>query len=277
MHFSVLEAWHRFSEPLEGRVYSLYVDVKNLVTTGVGNLVDPLPLALQLPWKHEKTGEIATRDEVTAAWNTLKHHPGLAVQPGGSLVPLSKLHYNTAARLNDLRLTDEDIDALVAQKLQEFEAHLRKHHFHDWDSFPADAQLGILSMAWACGPGFPQTFKTFARVATAQDWVAAKASCAIRTAGNPGVVPRNRNNERCFLNAATVHDRGLDPSVLHWPHEAPLEGPVSVPIVTPLSDSDRARIAAEQFDPLDLDGDGFPDRDIDEHDTDPIPPPPEVA
>lgn len=265
MHQSVKAVWERFSQPLEGRVHGMYVDVKNLVTTGVGNLIDPVEAALALPWKHENTGARATADEIKAAWNELKNHPGLALKPGGPLVPLPKLHYRYALALNDLRLTDEDIDELVAKKLASNAAHLASKHFHDFESWPADAQLGVLSMAWAVGPDFPVKFPNFSRFANAQDWIAAKACCKIRDTNNPGVVPRNRHNERCFLNAATVHDRGLDPSVLYWPNEAPLEGTAPIasdtPIAPPLSDEDKARIAAQQFDVLDLDGNGFPDRE----------------
>ncbi len=250
MHSSVLEIWHAFSEPLEGRVHSMYVDVKNLVTTGVGNLIDPVGAALRLPWKHPD-GSLASDDEIRKQWLTLKHHPGLAVKTGGPLVPLAKLHWKYAAKLTTLRLTDADINALVTAKLIEFESYLVKHHFPFFAKWPADAQLGTLSMAWACGPGFPATFKNFARAATAQDWIAAKATCKIRTEGNPGVVPRNRANEICFENAATVRESGLDPSVLHWPAPAaPLpKAPNGQADARPvLTDADRAQLAAMQDD-----------------------------
>jgi hypothetical protein len=203
---AVLEAWHGFSEPLEGRVHSMYLDILGLVTCGVGNLIDRPDIAAQLPWRHEKTGALATRAEVVAAWRDLKARPELA-----------KLHWRYAAGLNDLRLTDEAIDDLVAGKLREFAIYLAAKHFRDFASWPADAQLGTLSMAWACGPGFPVKFKNFARCAEAQNWGDANACCKIREIGNPGVVPRNRANERCFLNAAVVSEHGLEPEVLHWP------------------------------------------------------------
>src|SRR5690606_22446954 len=38
MQQSVIDRWHDFSEPLEGRVSSMYLDVKGLVTCCVGNL-----------------------------------------------------------------------------------------------------------------------------------------------------------------------------------------------------------------------------------------------
>lgn len=218
MHASVAHAFHAFSRPLEGRLRSMYVDVKNLVTTGTGNLIDPAPLALELPWKHGKTGALATASEVAAAWAQLKHHPGFAVKAGGPLVPLSKLSAKVAASLNDLRLDDADIDALVERKLGEFEAYITAKHFPAFGTYPADAQLGILSMAWAVGPGFPQTFSNFKRAVLDGDWQIAIACCKIREEGNPGIVPRNARNRALFANANVVVDRKLDPSVLWWPN-----------------------------------------------------------
>lgn len=206
MRQSVIDNWHRFSEPLEGRVNSMYLDVKGLVTTCVGNLIDTPQEAAKLPWRHGAGGPLATREEVFRAWQTLKSRQDLA-----------KLHWKYAAKLNDLRLTEEAMDELVASKRDEFYAYLRKHHFSEIDSFPADAQLGIMSMAWACGPGFPRTFANFKRVVLAGDWNGAAESCKIREEGNPGVVPRNKANRRCFQNAHLVTIGKLDPEPLWWP------------------------------------------------------------
>jgi hypothetical protein len=215
---AVLDAWHAFSEPLEGRVHSMYLDVLGLVTTGVGNLIDTPEQAAALPWLHERTGAPATRDEVIAAWRALKARKDLA-----------KMHWKYAAALNDLRLSDDAIDQLVALKLRSNAVHLQLYYFRDFAEWPADAQLAALSMAWALGPGFPKTFKNFTAAVVAAGparWIDAKACCKIRTEGNPGVVPRNRANERCLDNAHTVHAHGLDPAELHWP--AQLLAPVTV-------------------------------------------------
>ncbi len=206
---SVLDAWHGFSEPLEGRVHSMYLDILGLVTTGVGNLIDTADQAAALPWVHERTGARATREEVIAAWRQLKARKDLA-----------KLHWKYAAALNDLRLTDAAIDDLVSAKLQSNASYLQAKHFRDFGEWPADAQLAALSMAWAVGPGFPLKFGNFTRAVVAAGpsrWLDAKACCKIRETGNPGVVPRNRQNERCFGNAHTVAAHDLDPAVLNWP------------------------------------------------------------
>lgn len=233
MHSSVLSIWHTFSEPLEGRVHCLYLDVKGLVTTGVGNLVDPVSEALKLPWKHAD-GRLAGKDEVGAAWHNLKSQQNYA-----------KLHWKYAAKLNDLRLTDEDIDALVVSKLATNERLLKKA-FPKWDEWPADAQLAACSMAWAVGAGFPGIFKNFTKFANLDDWVSASACAKIKTAGNPGVVPRNKANALCFDNAATVLEFGLDRSVLHWPNAAPRQRFSAPPPAPAITDADRARVAAMQ-------------------------------
>jgi GH24 family phage-related lysozyme (muramidase) len=238
MHTSILPKWHSFSEDLEGRVPHLYADVKGLLTCAVGNLVDPVSLALPLPWKLPD-GSLADKAEIARQWGIVKAQANY----------LSKRHYKFAAPLHTMRLTDEDIDALVAQKLASNERYLKKA-FPAWDEWPADAQLCCLSIAWAVGPGFPAIFRNFTTFANKQDWVSAKACAKIKTAGNPGIVPRNRRNELCLDNAATVHDLGLDRSVLHWPNAAPLErgalaGRTEPP--SPATDAaDRARVAALQ-------------------------------
>lgn len=42
MHQPVIDAFLDFTIPLEGKVSSMYLDVKGLVTTGIGNLVDQI-------------------------------------------------------------------------------------------------------------------------------------------------------------------------------------------------------------------------------------------
>ena len=184
----------------------MYLDILGLVTTGVGNLIDRADVAAALPWYHEATGQRATKAEVIAAWQALKARQDLA-----------KLHWKYAARLNDLRLKDADIDALVTSKLHGNAEYITRKYFPDFPDWPADAQLAAMSMAWAVGPGFPDKFKNWTKFAKLQDWISAKACCKIREINNPGVVPRNRQNEKCHDNAYTVAKAGMDRAELHWP------------------------------------------------------------
>lgn len=213
----VHDIWHRFSEPLEGRVHWMYLDILGLVTTGVGNLIDPMPAALVLPWRWPD-GSLAPRHAVEAQWSALKAAPSLA-----------KRHYRYAREFLEQRfrhainLTDDDIDALVTQKLRSNETELLKH-FPRWHSWPADAQLAVASMAWAMGPAFSRKFPTFTGIVNAGDFVRAgtierssgRAPCDIRSTDNPGVVPRNELNREHLVAAGSDLAREF-PDVLHGP------------------------------------------------------------
>lgn len=200
---SVRIAFPAFSKAFEGYVHSMYLDVKGLVTTGVGNLIDTPESACSLPWKHAD-GRLAERAEIAQAWKAVK-----AAKPA--------LHYRQYEHLNDLRLTDADIDALVLDKLNSNFNYISSHALPGLPDAPADAQLGVMSMAWAVGPGFPAKFANFTNFAQRGDWANAALCSAIRTEGNPGVIPRNKANLLCFNNAATVVKNGLDFEVLNWP------------------------------------------------------------
>lgn len=214
MQPSVRAAWHSFSEPLEGRVYALYCDVFGLVTTGVGNLVDPVHAAIGLPWKRPD-GTLATEAEIREQWQRVKD----------ASQTLKKQHHRFAAALTTIRLTDADVDELVARKLASNERELERY-FPAFATFPADAQLGILSMAWAVGPAFAEKFPMFTHAANAGKWWDAASHGKIREEGadgtaNPGVIPRNKANKLCFQNASMVAAHRTDPSVLHWPNKHP--------------------------------------------------------
>jgi hypothetical protein len=211
-----IEDWHLLSSPLEGRVHSMYVDIKGLVTCGVGNLIDSIQQACTLPWKIEfGHGRLATRAEIAAAWTDIKQNRDT----------LSRLHWKYAAKRNELRLTDEDIDHLVESKLAEFEAYMTKHHFPTFPDWPADAQLAGCSMSWACGPAFARKFTNFKRFANEHKWLLAKACCKISETNNAGIIPRNKHNYLCFDNAAVVEDFGMDLEELHWPEKVRLSEP----------------------------------------------------
>lgn len=209
MHTSVSEAFVRFSTPLEGCVQSLYADIKQLLTVGIGCLVDPVSLALPLPWVLPD-GSRANQSEIAAQWRAVK----------AQAERLSRLHWKYAAPLSTMRLTDEGVLEVARGRLLANEKILRGY-FPQFDLFPADAQLGIFSMAWAVGAGFPATFGNFRAAANAQNWTSAIAACGIRTEGNPGIVPRNSQNRLCFANAAAVLAQGLPIAELHWPGTTP--------------------------------------------------------
>lgn len=208
MHQSVLERFVDFSAPLEGVVRSPYLDIKGLVTVGIGCLIDPVQMAMTLPWVLPD-GSAPTRDEIATQWRALKAQQNL-----------SKLHWKYAEKVTTIRLTDEGVLEVVRARLIANEKVLRGY-FPNWDLFPADAQLACCSMAWAVGAGFPATFGNFRAAANTQNWTAAIAACAIRTDNNPGIVPRNAANRLCLANAQQVLSQGIPLDTLFWPGTAP--------------------------------------------------------
>ncbi len=195
MQSAVRSAWRRFNEPLEGLTNWMYLDIKGLVTTGMGNLIDPVEAALRLTW-HTADGAIATPDAVRREWRRIKTD-----------LPLAHLGAQAARRVATLYLDEADIDTLIFAKLDHDEAILKANPaFADFDDWPADAQLGLLSMGWAMGPGFGARFPHFSTACAAGDFATAAKDCTISTIGNPGVARRNVANRQAFLLAATARD-----------------------------------------------------------------------
>jgi hypothetical protein len=197
---SVRDAFLPFSEPLEGRVRFMYLDVKSLVSTGVGNLLDvddprhfgsnphPLPDTFGLGWFDKDTGVAADQPEIESEYQTVKFS-------GTALEPLPRKE-----RITRLRITDEAINRLIEGKLSSFEDTLRRRpEFADYDAWPADAQLGLLSMAWAMGPLF--RFPRFQAAVAGGDWLTAAKESRMTELGNPGIVPRNVRNGLLFTFA----------------------------------------------------------------------------
>jgi GH24 family phage-related lysozyme (muramidase) len=202
----VLDAFVPFTAPLEGVARWMYLDVKGLVTTAIGNLIDPLEYATPLPWKRPD-GAHASRQEIEDAWHKIKLRCQHMKLRGG-------LHPSWA-EATSIRLTDEGIRQVVANKLLTNDAHLRKR-FAEFESWPGDAQLAIHSLAWACGPAF--RFPALERALYAQDFATASREVNMDETGNPGLAPRNAANRLLLENAADVVVDGLDRDRVYWPN-----------------------------------------------------------
>lgn len=213
MRPSVREAFLRYTVPLEGRVQCMYLDVKGLVTTGIGNLIDTPQEAARLPWLRQ-TGAYATRDEIVTEWARVKHDPDAA-----------RLGHRYALRITTLRLSEDAVNELVYGKLDANDAFLARR-FPAWDTWPADAQLATHSLAWACGPAF--RFPRCEAALRRRDFLEAATECRIDERGNPGVVPRNAAQKVLYRNAALVEGQ-RDPEVLYWPRDLWAEPPTDPP------------------------------------------------
>lgn len=212
-----------FSEKFEGAGTNyMYTDNKGLVTTGIGNLIDPIGSALGLPWKHSD-GSRASQQEISDAWNTVK-----SAWPG--------VQSTAAASLTDLRLDADGMAALVNGKLASFVQTLRGT-YTNFDALPAAAQLALLSLAWAWGPGFatvwdndgvgwgagPNLGTNFKNAINSNPPDFATASQIMQTASkheesiNSGIVPRDKANAQLFDEATAILTGKLDPTTLAWP------------------------------------------------------------
>lgn len=201
MKNSVIQAFPSFTTNLEGNINWMYLDVKGLVTTGKGNLIDPVVLAVLLPFMKRDSSK-ATRQEIVNEWQKMKTNTYLA-----------KAGANAAKRIASLFLAPSAVDALVLRQLLLNEKVLVAH-FPEWNSWPADAQLGVCSMAWAMGPEFVHKFPRFAQACKKNDWKTASLECTMNTTNNPGLVPRNHLDRKLFECAAHVIETGLDSEVI---------------------------------------------------------------
>jgi GH24 family phage-related lysozyme (muramidase) len=190
-----------FSAPLEGVVRWMYLDVKGLVTVAIGNLIDPVSMAFDVPFVWPD-GRAATRSEIQHEWLKVKRTTTLA-----------RSGYRAAERVSELRLTDDGVEALVSRVLHRFDAELVRR-YPAFDSWPADAQMATLAMAWACGTGFGRTFKLLDAALKRGDWATASQQCHINEIGNPGVIPRNKAMKQLYFLAAALP---CDGDELHWP------------------------------------------------------------
>jgi hypothetical protein len=133
---------------LEGVCQWLYLDVRGLVTVGIGNLVDPIGSlwAANLDWVNLdwRNGDAPAEDsEVWAAWRIVKGHQELREHGGGAF-----------QHLTAIRATDESIDHLVEATITRFERALRVF-YPEMPGWPDAAQVSVMLMAWALGAGFP--------------------------------------------------------------------------------------------------------------------------
>lgn len=225
MRDAVRAAFYAFNAPMEGEVPWLYQDVKGLVSVGVGILCDPIQLALNLPLAHPD-GRQATRNEIAAEWLRIKHLPPNAL--GQTAAQLGHVY---ARPHTTLRLTKAGLEHTMLTKANQMDEYLARR-FPDYPLWNCDAQLGVLSLSWACGPGF--RFPKCEAALRARDFRTAAAECFMpEELAISGLRPRNRANRILFLNAALSHELQLDPDVLYYPTSITSDPPSSDDVTEP--------------------------------------------
>lgn len=220
---SVLSAFPKFSSDFEGLVPFMYLDKLGLVTTGVGNLINSVAAAQELPWK-EPGGAPATKERIASEWQKVHALVGVRNPKTGNLwTDEGGGHFGP---FTTIRLSNSDIGTLFLQKMKSNDTYLLKQ-FPSYHVWPADAQLALHSMAWAMGPSFKYPkfaaavnkvypdFLTAAKESYMPD--NAERDITKRPTLNPGLRPRNIANALLFTNAAISLklNRALD--ALTWP------------------------------------------------------------
>lgn len=221
---AVRSAFVAYSAPLEGVCSWAYLDVKGLVTTAIGVLIDSRSAAAELPWLRAD-GTRADRYEIEGEWDRIKARQDWRLRGGAIFKSIALLHLDDAGILHAVSRKLDEMDRYLAERFQGYE---------DWCS---DAQLAVLSMSWACGPGF--RFPRLEMALRSRDWLVACEECTISTVGNPGVKPRNERNRVLFRNASVVESRKLNLEALYWPRDL-MYGPVDTeaPTLPALNDDD---------------------------------------
>lgn len=215
-HPIVREIWLEFNRPLEGRLNHMYLDTHDppLVTTGVGNLIDPPSMAVILPWRRKDNQQLASRDEILAEWANVKKNVALSKAGGAHFGPTTRLY-----------LEWSEVDRMVLRKFDQIDAQAARR-FANWNDIYADAQVAVLSMSYAMGDGRFAAFPKFCRAIREEDYVIAAKESHMRTEDDPrtpqdetnrGLEARNDRNETLLNNAAYAKAHGLCPSELLWP------------------------------------------------------------
>jgi peptidoglycan hydrolase-like protein with peptidoglycan-binding domain len=207
---SVVNSYTDWTTPLEGFVPFMYIDALGYVTTGMGNLIDPVSAALALPWKNSD-GSAASPAQIQAAWAAVdaqrsdpkgqKQTSGPATRGGGS-----------QGGVTSIRITKDDVKNIVAAKLKENESYLLKG-LSSFADAPADAQLAAHSMAWAMGPGFATTWTQFRDAFNKADYTTAAAQSNMK---GVGIDNRNLANKLLLTNASQVVTSKADPDYLYY-------------------------------------------------------------
>lgn len=207
----VRAVFYDFNIPMEGDIPFFYLDVKGLVSIGVGLLCDPIQLAMNLPMVHPD-GRPASRNDIASEWMRIKSLPADA--KGRTAAQLGHLY---AKPYTTLRLTDEGLRLTLESKLNQHDAILRER-FPDFETWPADAQLATHSLSWACGPRF--AFPKCEAALRRRDFRTAAVECFMpeeRTIS--GLRPRNKANRILFSNAAAVEEGQCDADTLYYPRD----------------------------------------------------------
>ena len=195
MRTSVRQRLISFQESHELSVSWMYKDSKGLVSTGIGFLINgSADQAIAIGgWVDKGSGMTATNQEIRDEWQMIKDRSG-------------PCDWRTMEALTNLRLPRKVIDDHVI-KLAQSNINWLKSHGHDWDAYPADGQLGLLSLAWNGLGKYPRCLEVIKN----GNWFYAAGEATFK-----GIPKRQEQTQMLLCNAGRVIARGLDPEVLYF-------------------------------------------------------------
>lgn len=231
----VRDVFFDFTAKREGFTPFMYCDTLNLVTTGVGNLIDngarngfdisdaAMAPAMKLPWKIKGPGWTpknpvaagnASSAEIKESWIRTK----LRQQDDAAFIAAGGIKQGgfKYANFQPLTLDMDGLKALFTTTMNRFDQTLASR-YPNYAEWPADAQLAAMSMAWAMGPAF--NFPAFKAATDRLDFAAAADNSFFKGGGGTleARAGRNAENFAMFNNAAMVVKGGADRDRLFFP------------------------------------------------------------
>lgn len=148
----------------EGCISHMYLDTVGKVTVAVGNMLPTADAATTLDFIDRETKTPASEVDIRKEFELVQ----------------AQIPAKVAAsykRYTKLDLTDEFIDQLLERRIDEFESGLVRD-FSNYLSFPDEARLGLIDMAFNLGnKGLLSKFPSFTRAVRAKDWHICAAEC----------------------------------------------------------------------------------------------------
>lgn len=170
MNAYVYERLWRWFYATEGPVPYMYLDSRGLVTVGIGFMIDPIEDYIKQWGKSftKQDGTAAIPDEVTTEFNRVKKMMDkkgahLNFKPGAQL-------FLPAGAMKPTVLS------ILRSKENALKTDWRNTFFSQFETFPPDAQMGVLSTAYGSFGNRTTAEVAFNNACKTQDWAAAADS-----------------------------------------------------------------------------------------------------
>lgn len=190
MRESVKSGYLAFATRFDPLVAWMYLNRSGNVVTALGCSLEPITVALALPWVLRENKQAAEPNHISGDWMRIKRNRILTHKgPTGS------------APYTNVELTPEGVERLVIKRLYELEQSFADAGFSEFDEWPADVQLAALSMRWLDENLFVH-FPKWAKAMKQGAWRLAAKECFFNTTQHHELVGRNWAHRKLLLSAA---------------------------------------------------------------------------